>query len=75
MASNKSYHEDEALMTSLTGILWKCSKTDLAVKQLEKLVAVPVFTQLLESPSLQVFMEFFVLNANLLVIFQILLFV
>lgn len=55
MVSNKSYYDNEQLMTSLTGILWKCSKIELSLKQFEKLGAIPVLTQLLESTSLQVY--------------------
>ncbi|XP_035232504.1 armadillo repeat-containing protein gudu-like, partial [Stegodyphus dumicola] len=52
--SNKSHHKNEALMTLISGIIWKCSKTHIYIKQLETLGVMPVFIQLLENQPVQI---------------------
>ncbi|GFY53749.1 armadillo repeat-containing protein 4 [Trichonephila inaurata madagascariensis] len=49
-----SYNENEDLMISLSGIIWKCSQIKICVQQFEVLNVMPVFTQLLENQPVQV---------------------
>lgn len=45
---------NEALLISISGIIWKCSKTQICLQQFETLNVMPVLTQLLQNQPVQV---------------------
>nr|XP_015916047.1 armadillo repeat-containing protein gudu-like [Parasteatoda tepidariorum] len=54
LISNVEFHENEAFMTSITGIIWKCSKAPICIRQFEVLGVIPVFNQILLNQPVQV---------------------